>query len=472
MGEINQTYTVFDVETPNTRNDSICSLSVLHVENGVPEACQYYLINPEADFSGTNMDIHHITPEMVQGKPTLNIVWDEIKAYFTNGIVVAHNARFDLSVLAKALTSYQIPVPDMYYICTMNMAKNLIPEAKEIKGGLRLNQLSDRLGIELKCHHNSCDDTKACHELLCALLSKFNGNFDNYVQRYTFDSLAYLSHQKGLHNTNSGEISAALLKSVNTFIGLIQGITIDMVVKDGELAGLQRWESENTKYLSVPPLSDILPKVSEILEDHIITKEEQQTLLELAKQYSHSSWYTDATISMQILNGIIAGIMCDNELNETEIINLRDWMAFNQQLSGNYPFDKIFELIQNVLEDGVIDESEHQQMMEMFTEFVNPYDTSCAEDSTALDVNGKVFCLSGDFVCGQKKDVAQKLVSLGAVESKTVTKKTTLLIVGGVGNENWKYGNYGTKVNKALEMQSKGHPIQILKEEFVLELLK
>ena len=50
-----------------------------------------------------------------------------------------------------------------------------------------------------------------------------------------------------------------------------------------------------------------------------------------------------------------------------------------------------------------------------------------------------------------------------------MTKKTDYLIVGGAGSDNWKFGNYGAKVSKALEMQENGHPIVILKESDLMQ---
>ena len=49
----------------------------------------------------------------------------------------------------------------------------------------------------------------------------------------------------------------------------------------------------------------------------------------------------------------------------------------------------------------------------------------------------------------------------------SLTKKTDLLIVGGMGDLVWAYGNYGSKVKKALKMQEEGHSIRILGESEV-----
>ena len=86
-------YTFIDVETPNRRNDRICSIgAVVTDQDGTVVEKKSYLVNPESSFDDINVRIHGIAP--VDG-------------------VVAHNARFDLSVLTKPLVSYDIPSPKM-----------------------------------------------------------------------------------------------------------------------------------------------------------------------------------------------------------------------------------------------------------------------------------------------------------------------------------------------------------------------
>lgn len=108
----------FDVETPNSSNNSICSIGVVHLEENEVTFGKEYLINPEARFDNINMDIHVITHRMVEHAPVFPQVWEEIKEYFTN-VVVAHNATFDLNVLSKMLLTYDIAVPEFNYICTL-----------------------------------------------------------------------------------------------------------------------------------------------------------------------------------------------------------------------------------------------------------------------------------------------------------------------------------------------------------------
>lgn len=94
-------YIAFDVETPNCKNDSICSIGIAVVENGQITEERYDLVDPEDRFDGFHVRFHGIGPEMVCGKPNFPALWQEIEPLMDSGIWVAHNASFDLGVLAK-----------------------------------------------------------------------------------------------------------------------------------------------------------------------------------------------------------------------------------------------------------------------------------------------------------------------------------------------------------------------------------
>ncbi len=81
---------------------------------------------------------------------------------------------------------------------------------------------------------------------------------------------------------------------------------------------------------------------------------------------------------------------------------------------------------------------------------------------------GQVVCLTGDFVFGKKAQITDYIVQHGGTCSSSVTEKTTVVLVGGKGSENWKFGNYGSKVEKALNIKNRGGTIILLKEDSAL----
>lgn len=155
-------YIAFDVETPNYANNRMSAIGVTVVENGEIVGTYDTLVNPETYFDSFNVRLTGITPEMVTDKPAFPQLWRELEPLFDSGMLVAHNAPFDLSVLAKCLRAYCIEwrsrVP---YVCTCQMSRRLLPRLPDHK----LSTLCAYLDLELD-HHRAGSDSMACGEIL------------------------------------------------------------------------------------------------------------------------------------------------------------------------------------------------------------------------------------------------------------------------------------------------------------------
>ena len=100
-------YVVFDVETPNTRNDRMSSIGITIIDNDriVDDFCS--LVNPETYFNAFNVRLTGINEYITASAPTFPELWREIQPIMSDGLLVAHNARFDLGALDKCLTDGQ-----------------------------------------------------------------------------------------------------------------------------------------------------------------------------------------------------------------------------------------------------------------------------------------------------------------------------------------------------------------------------
>ena len=160
-------YIVFDTETPNSRNDSICSIGISVVEDGRIVEERYDLVDPEARFDVFNVQLHGISPDMVRYEKNFPVLWEEIAPIMDSGILVAHNAPFDLGVFSKLFRRYGISRQSDSYACTVQIGRKCLPNAPNHK----LNTLCQLLGIALD-HHNAASDSHACAELLCYYLAQ------------------------------------------------------------------------------------------------------------------------------------------------------------------------------------------------------------------------------------------------------------------------------------------------------------
>ena len=79
-----------------------------------------------------------ISEESVRNAPSFPEVWEKIEPFMSGGLLVAHNAQFDMGVLKKCLLAYEIEwKPCAHYICTVQMGRRLLPGISH-----KLNDLS------------------------------------------------------------------------------------------------------------------------------------------------------------------------------------------------------------------------------------------------------------------------------------------------------------------------------------------
>ena len=83
------------------------------------------LINPECEIPETSIAIHHITPEMVNGKPVIAELLPEILEMIGQHIIIGHGVRFDIDILAVAAERHGIPckIRQNPYLDTLRMAR-------------------------------------------------------------------------------------------------------------------------------------------------------------------------------------------------------------------------------------------------------------------------------------------------------------------------------------------------------------
>lgn len=171
-------FVVIDVETPNHLNDRISAIGVTVVENGTIVDSFYSLVNPNTYFDAFNVRLTGIDDKKVADAPVFPEVWTLIEPTLNSGIIVAHNAVFDLGVLRKCLHFYNISwKSSINYLCTVQIGRRLLPSISH-----KLNVLCDYYDIELN-HHNADSDSFACANILIKYLEK-NIDVDLFIKTF------------------------------------------------------------------------------------------------------------------------------------------------------------------------------------------------------------------------------------------------------------------------------------------------
>ncbi|MBE5750135.1 MAG: hypothetical protein E7346_04635 [Clostridiales bacterium] len=455
--------TYFDVEYANNKNKSICQIGIMceNFSDGEP----YYpekdiYINPEDGFDDFCIKVHGITKDKVKNEPAFPIVWKEIEKYFTNAVIIGHNvAGADLDALVKALNRYNLDIPELYYICTLDLARQYIPSYAV--ADYSMSTLCEYFGVDIDSEHNAFDDACACADLFKAIIEEYDIDIkDIKIKKYAPCVEKEFSQFVA---------SPVIRKAISEFYGVIRGFSIDNEISTEEVDFIKNWKKEFAIYDNQKDIADIISVMDKIIDDGVITVEEIVELQGVVKAYLDVVSTSPITLATQILDGILKGITVDGEITEIECKNLRQWLYDNIYLSDHFPFNKAMEILDKVLEDSIITKEEAEYITTMINEMLNPVDCLKEEINS---VDGKHVCLSGNFAYGQKPDVEKFIVSKGGNIDTSVKKTTDILMIGNCECQAYSNGTYGTKVKKAIEYNEKGSHIKIIKESDFFSSIK
>ena len=172
-------YIAFDVETPNRYNSRMSAIGIAVVEDGRIVDSFFSLVDPEQPFDWCNTQWTGLASEAVAGAPTVPELWERIEPLMSSGVLVAHNAPFDMGVLKKCLQGYGIEWrTEVQGLCTVRMGRRLLPGISH-----RLNDMCAYYGIDLR-HHRADSDSLACANILIRYLDS-GAEPDKFLRTYT-----------------------------------------------------------------------------------------------------------------------------------------------------------------------------------------------------------------------------------------------------------------------------------------------
>ncbi len=153
-------YAVVDVETTGlARDDRIVSAAVYRVDaHGAIEDHWYTLVNPERDPGP--VWIHGLTNDVLAGAPLFADIAEEFAARLEDRVLVAHNAVFDWSMIAREYARAQRTAPVRQRLCTIALSKELgLPLANH-----KLETLAAHFGVVQRHAHHALDDARVLAE--------------------------------------------------------------------------------------------------------------------------------------------------------------------------------------------------------------------------------------------------------------------------------------------------------------------
>lgn len=268
-------------------------------------------------------------------------------------------------------------------------------------------------------------------------------------------------------------------KSINSLVGLVEGIAIDRKINTFELGFLNRWLDEHDELRDRHPYNELLPVVQIALSDGALSQNERDDILWLCERLTSTEFFDRTTASLQRLHGIVGGIIADGEVTEEELRGLSDWLEDHDYLRTCWPYDEVSSIITAVMADGKIDEQEQTMLKEFFSEFVHILDertiTSphvaigasivglCAV-CPEIEFAGKNFCFTGSSNRHTRIELTALVKKFGGEVASSLTATVTYLVIGAEGNPCWAYACYGRKVEKAVALRKAGSRVLLVHE--------
>jgi DNA polymerase III subunit epsilon len=172
-------FVAIDVETANADMASICQIGVAKYNNGILVEEWSSLVNPEDYFDFINIDIHGITEEDIEGKPTFPEIFSQLSSLLNDAICVSHT-HFDRVSISRALTKYSLPNFDTTWLDSARVARRTWEEFAW--GGYGLANICNKIGYQFK-HHDALEDAKASGHVLLAAIEKTGLDINAWLKR-------------------------------------------------------------------------------------------------------------------------------------------------------------------------------------------------------------------------------------------------------------------------------------------------
>lgn len=115
------------------------------------------LVDPGCAIPRSVISVHGITDDMVKGAPTSAEALERLTEFSEGCVLVAHNARYDSSIVSTELLRAGMRMPQAHVLCTIKASKRLLPRMPNY----RLKTVAETLEIFPEGYHRALSDAVA-----------------------------------------------------------------------------------------------------------------------------------------------------------------------------------------------------------------------------------------------------------------------------------------------------------------------
>ncbi len=165
-------FAVLDLETTGFEpHDEVIQAGLVLLEENRIVSTYASLVRPSKSIPPFIERLTGISDAMLEQAPELDRVMGEIEPLLEGAILVAHNARFDLSFLQRAFSQCGLDLFNGRVLDTIDFLRFLYPGM----ASLQLNRVCEELGIPLQRHHQADSDAEATGRLWLHCLERLEG---------------------------------------------------------------------------------------------------------------------------------------------------------------------------------------------------------------------------------------------------------------------------------------------------------
>lgn len=284
----------------------MCSIGIVVVENDEIMDEIYTLINPEAHFDDFNINFTGIGPDDVVDAPTFPEFYKEYHDLLSNNTIVGQNITFDLSVISKALTRYNMPIPPFEYYCTLSSCKRNLSLPDNSLSYIVHNVLHTTYDA-----HNAMADAQMTNELYHYL--------ESYENRKEFLKTYY-------YRPNcKRDFNRTFDYDYNYLYGLLKKFNYVDKITENHSNLLETWYESNKYQDAHPLIENVLLKTSYIINNQPSQKEIRQ-IIQTLNPIKRSPEYKVVKLKLLVFKGIIDSITCEEEIKEEDIAYIKQWI--------------------------------------------------------------------------------------------------------------------------------------------------
>lgn len=193
------------------------------------------------------------------------------------------------------------------------------------------------------------------------------------------------------------------------------------------------------------------------------------------QDYSHFNQTRLLKRSCESLIGICTGLIADGELNDKEVVFLSTWLRENVAIATCWPGEAVYARVREVLADGHVSTEERAYLMDTLQQLAGgsfaetgaiPFapNTLPVNDNADVQIRNHSFCFTGQFIFGTRQSCETAVTVRGGTPTASLNRKTNYLVIGQMASRAWKNTSHGIKIERAVEFQDEGHPIEIVSE--------